>query len=153
MHTNPRIYAVIASAIFTTPILAQPARPIDFNRDVRPILSDACFHCHGPDKAKRKAGLGLDSEDAAKIDLGGYRAIVPGKPAESELVKRIVTSDKTKRMPPTSSPHKLTPAQIDLLTRWVTEGAKWQQHWAFLPPARSPLPTVKNKTWPRNAID
>ncbi len=144
------IFALIASA---STVQAQAKRSIDFNRDVRPILSDACFHCHGPDKAKRKAGLGFDSEDAAKIDLGGYRAIVPGKPADSELVKRITTADKTKLMPPASSPHKLTPAQIQTLTRWIAEGAKWEKHWAFLPPVRAPLPAVKNKVWPRNPID
>ncbi|MSU78968.1 MAG: DUF1553 domain-containing protein [Gemmataceae bacterium] len=147
------VLTIVASVLSTAPIHAQAVRSIDFNRDVRPILSDACFHCHGPDKAKRKASLGFDSEAAAMIDLGGYRAIVPGKPAESELVKRITTTDKTKRMPPTSSPHALTPKQIDTLTRWIAEGAKWQQHWAFLPPVRSPLPAVKNNNWPRNVID
>lgn len=153
MLTILRIFALLTAAMFITPIHAQTARPIDFNRDVRPILSDACFHCHGPDKAKRKAKLGFDTEEAALIDLGGYRAIVPGKPAESELVKRIVTNDQTKRMPPVSSPHKLTPTQVEILTRWVAEGAKWQRHWAFVAPVRSPLPAVKNKMWPKNAID
>src|SRR5437870_7400774 len=82
---------------------AQRPRPIQFNRDVRPILSDACFQCHGPDKAKRKAGLRFDSEDGARVDLGGYHAIVTGRPDESELIKRITSVDKAKRMPPASA--------------------------------------------------
>jgi hypothetical protein len=131
----------------TPPISAQTPRPIDFNRDVRPILSDACFQCHGPDKAKRKAKLGLDTED------GALRVIVPGKADESELVKRITSDDKSKRMPPSSSALSLTAKQIETLKRWIAEGAKWQKHWAFLPPERLPLPSVKNKTWPRNPID
>ncbi len=132
---------------------AQSTRPIDFNRDVRPILSDACFHCHGPDKAKRKAALHFDTEEGAMADLGGYRAVVPGKPNDSELFKRITTSDKTKRMPPPSSALTLSAAQIDTLRRWIAEGAKWQKHWAFIPPARPALPEVKDKAWARNPID
>jgi hypothetical protein len=132
---------------------AQSPRPIDFNRDVRPILSDACFHCHGPDKAKRKAGLSFDTQEAATIDLGGHRAIVAGKPSESALVKRITSPDKSKRMPPASAPVALTAKQIATLTQWIKEGAHWQKHWAFLPPVRAPLPMVKNKAWPINAID
>ena len=134
-------------ALPTPPAKAQPPRPIEFNRDVRPILSDACFHCHGPDKAKRKAKLGLDTED------GVMHVVVPGKAAESELVKRITSADTSKRMPPPSAPVKLTAKQIETLKRWIAEGAKWHAHWAFLPPERPPLPSVKNKAWPRNPID
>src|SRR2546421_550261 len=115
---------------------AQSPRPIQFNRDVRPILSDVCFQCHGPDKAKRKAGLRFDIEGGARVDLGGHFAIVPGKLDESELIKRITTSDKSKRMPPVSAAVSLTAKQIETLKRWIAEGAKWQKHWAFLPPER-----------------
>jgi hypothetical protein len=132
---------------------AQTERAIQFNRDVRPILSDACFQCHGPDKAKRKAGLRFDNEEGARVDLGGYSAIVPGKPDESELIKRIVAHDKLKRMPPASAAVSLSAKQIDTLKQWIKEGAKWQQHWAFIAPERPPLPCVKNKAWPRNPID
>ena len=148
MTATRRTLIVIGMLLLAAPpIQAQVSRPIDFNRDVRPILSDTCFHCHGPDKAKRKAKLGLDTEDAA------LHAIVPGKIDESELVKRITSTDKSKRMPPPSSALSLTAKQIDTLTRWIAEGAKWQKHWAFLPPVRPPVPSVKNTAWPRNPID
>jgi hypothetical protein len=132
---------------------AQAPRPIRFNRDVRPILSDACFQCHGPDKAKRKAGLRFDVEDGARVDLGGHFAIVPGKLNESELIERITASDKSKRMPPPSAAVSLTAQQIETLKRWIVEGAKWEKHWALLPPERAPLPSVKNKVWPKNPLD
>src|SRR5437763_14903175 len=84
---------------------AQGKGLVDFNRDIRPILSDACFHCHGPDKVKRKAVVHFDTEEGARVDLGGYFAIVPGKPAESEPLKRVLATDPAKRMPPPASGH------------------------------------------------
>src|ERR1043165_1002096 len=98
---------------------AQTPRAVNFNRDVRPILSDACFHCHGPDKAKRKAKIHFDTEEGARIDLGGYFAIVPGKPHESALIERITTTDRSKHMPPPSSALTLRADQIDTLKRWT----------------------------------
>ncbi|HYT91262.1 MAG TPA: DUF1549 domain-containing protein, partial [Gemmataceae bacterium] len=130
-----------------------PARPVEFNRDVRPILSDACFQCHGPDKANRKAGLRLDTETGAFADLGGYRAIAPGKPADSEVLRRVLASDDSKRMPPAATGRKLTAAEVDRLRRWIEQGAKWQKHWSLLPPRRPELPPVKDTHWPRNPID
>lgn len=136
------------------PASAQEKAAVDFNRDIRPILSDACFHCHGPDKVKRKAAVHFDTEEGARVDLGGYFAIVPGKPDQSELLKRIASADPAKRMPPPSSGHPaLQPAQIDLMRRWIAEGARWQTHWAFLPPQRAKLPPVNQKSWVRNPID
>jgi hypothetical protein len=126
---------------------------VEFNRDIRPILSDTCFQCHGPDKAKRKADLRLDTEAGAFADLGGYRALVPGQPDKSELYLRIITGDPKERMPFPGSGRKLPQRQIDLIRRWIEQGAKWQKHWAFLPPRRHPLPRVKNARWARNAID
>ncbi len=126
---------------------------VDFNRDIRPILSDKCFACHGPDAAAKRIKLRLDSEAAAKSDLGGHRAIVPGDTARSELVRRISATDEAERMPPSYAPHKLTAQEIETLTEWVKQGAQWQQHWAFIPPTRPPLPAVKNNAWVRNAID
>jgi Protein of unknown function (DUF1553)/Protein of unknown function (DUF1549)/Planctomycete cytochrome C/Concanavalin A-like lectin/glucanases superfamily len=123
------------------------ALPADFNRDVRPILADTCFQCHGPDKAKRKADLRLDTEE------GAAKVLTPGDPAKSELFRRITAHDDKERMPPAKSGRTLTSEQIDTLKRWIAEGAKWQKHWSFLPPVRSPLPTVKNAAWPRNGID
>ena len=140
------------SLVSCAPASAQ--EKVDFNRDIRPILSDACFHCHGPDKVKRKAAVHFDTEEGARVDLGGYYAIVPGQPDQSELIKRVVSSDTAKRMPPPSSGHAaLKPAQVDLLRRWIADGARWQKHWAFIPPERPRLPAVKNKAWVRNPID
>jgi Protein of unknown function (DUF1553)/Protein of unknown function (DUF1549)/Concanavalin A-like lectin/glucanases superfamily/Planctomycete cytochrome C len=132
----------------------QAQRSIDFNRDIRPILSGKCFVCHGPDAPNKKIKLRLDSEAAATADLGnGRRAIVPGNPGASEMVRRITASDESLRMPPTYSDYKLTQAEIDLLTEWIKQGAQWQKHWAFIPPRRTELPPVKNRSWPKNAID
>jgi hypothetical protein len=123
------------------------AAPVEFNRDVRPILSDTCYACHGPDKAKRKANLRLDIED------GAARVLKPGDPAGSELYRRLTAPDPAERMPPAKSGRTITPAQIATLKKWIEQGAKWQKHWSFLPPVRPPLPPLKNAAWPRNAID
>src|SRR4051812_7704914 len=98
---------------------------IEFNRDVRPIRSDTCFPCHGPDKAKRKAELRLDQEDDERADRGGYRAVVSGNLQLSELYQRVVSDDETERMPPADSGLKLTSAQVDTLKRWIEQGATW----------------------------
>lgn len=127
---------------------------IDFNRDIRPILSDKCLACHGPDAPNKRIKLRLDSEASALADLGrGRRAIVPGHPEQSELVRRITASDDGMRMPPVDSGRSLTGREIELLQAWIKQGAPWQQHWSFIPPRRSELPRVKNQDWPRNGID
>ena len=127
---------------------------VDFNRDIRPILSDHCFACHGPDDAKRKSGLRLDLSGSATQTLkSGAIAIVPGNPDRSELVKRVLTQDQDERMPPPKSGHQLTSTQIDLLQRWVKEGAEYQSHWAFVRPNRPAFPEVSHPAWPRNGID
>jgi mono/diheme cytochrome c family protein len=152
----PRLCAPLLCALLwvTTPATAAgPQAKVAFNRDVRPILSDACFHCHGPDRAKRKADLRLDTEEGAFGDRGGYRPLVPGKPDQSELYKRITAPEGEGHMPPKASGRKLTSAQIDIFKRWIEQGARWQKHWALIPPARSPLPSVKNPAWVRNGID
>lgn len=130
------------------------AGDITFNRDIRPILSENCFACHGPDSNKRKAGLRLDDADSAYAALkSGNKAIVPGSHAESELFRRITTGDTDDQMPPLSSKKTLTPAQKDLLTRWIDEGAIYEQHWAFVRPKRQEPPSVKNESWIRTPID
>jgi len=123
------------------PIPAQ----IEFNRDIRPILSDTCFQCHGPDKAKRKADLRLDLEASAKARLGEHYAIVPGQPARSELIRRVTTSDPDDHMPPASAGRQLTPSQVELLRRWIEQGAKWAAHWAFIPPKRPRVPSTAHR--------
>lgn len=120
---------------------------IEFNRDIRPILSDVCFHCHGPDKAKRKADLRLDNEK------GGQAVVTPGKPAESELYRRITSKDDSERMPPAKSGRQLGARQIELLRQWIEQGAKWEPHWAFMPPRRAAPPAVSKAAWLRNPID
>ncbi len=131
----------------------KPGGRIDFQHDIRPILSDVCFNCHGPDPEKRKAKLRLDTEAGAFADLGGYHAIVPGKPSASPLYKRIVSKDPEEKMPPPKSGRQLTVAQVKLLKQWIEQGAKWQSHWAFQTPERPPTPKVKKSSWPRNPID
>src|SRR5579872_3874995 len=131
---------------------AGAAEPISFNRDIRPILADKCYACHGPDKNQRKANLHFDTEDAARADLGGRKAIVPGKIDESELVRRITAQDQT-HMPPEKSGKKLSKEQIDLLTRWIEQGAKWEKHWSLIAPKRPAVPNVDDKEWSRQAID
>jgi mono/diheme cytochrome c family protein len=132
----------------------QPAvSSVEFNRDIRPILSDNCYQCHGPDKAQRKADLRLDTEAGASADLGGRRAVVAGDVNLSELYQRLVAEDESERMPPVKSGKKLTKAQIDLFHRWIEQGAKWQKHWAFLPPVAVSPPQVVNHARVRNPID
>jgi mono/diheme cytochrome c family protein len=136
---------------------AEPARAqVDFNRDIRPILSNHCHKCHGPDAQQRKGGadgLRLDVREAATADLGGYAAIVPGNLEKSELVRRITSTDADERMPPKESGKTLSPREIDLLRKWVEQGATYAQHWSYLKPVRPPLPSVKRSDWPRNEID
>src|SRR5437764_9300273 len=125
-----------------------PAPAIDFNRDIRPIFSENCFKCHGPDEKERKAKLHFDrKEDAFKAAKSGDFAIVPGDPAKSAMIARITSKDPDEVMPPVKTGKKLTPRQIDLLTSWIAQGAKWQEHWAYVKPERPPLPEVKDKKW------
>src|SRR5437762_3447680 len=117
---------------------------VDFTRDVRPILSDNCFQCHGPDEKARKGKLRLDMKEGAfQVNKDGKAIVVPGKSSESELIRRLSTTNQDDVMPPPESNRKLTAQQIELLTRWVDEGAKWVTHWAFVPPTKPALPPVK----------
>ncbi len=126
-------------------------QPVDFTREVLPILSQQCFTCHGPDEGSREAGLRLDQEDAAKAELdSGATAIVPGRPEISELVARITDPDPDVRMPPAQP---LDPWQIDVLRRWVAQGANFEDHWSFRPVVTVDPPAVKNSAWVRNPID
>jgi hypothetical protein len=138
----------------TAPPTAASSRRIDFSRDIRPILSDKCFACHGPDAPNNKSPLRFDTEAHAFADLGeGRRAIVRSHPEQSELVRRITTEDQALRMPPVYATHKLTKEEIERLTEWIAQGAQWQQHWAFKAPVRPELPAVQNRAWSRNGID
>lgn len=122
---------------------------VQYNRDIRPILSDNCFACHGPDANTRAADLRLDQREDALKNL----AIVPNHPDQSEILKRVVSTDPDTVMPPPESHKSLTEAQIDLLRQWIAEGAEYQGHWAFSAPTKPELPQVRNKDWIRNPID
>ncbi len=126
---------------------------VEFNRDIRPILSESCFNCHGPDEAKREADLRFDTQEGALAERDGRRAIVPGDAPASEMYRRITAENPEERMPPTDSGRVLDARQIELIRRWIDHGAKWQKHWAFIAPARLDLPRVTNESWVRNAID
>jgi hypothetical protein len=139
-----RLYPWLCLLALTAPLRAAP---VEFNRDVRPVLSEHCFACHGPDSAKRKAGLRLDVEESAR------KVLAAAKPEESELLLRLTHADGKKRMPPAATGKQLTAAQIDVLRRWVREGAAYQNHWSFVPLRRPDLPPVRDGGWPRNPID
>ncbi|MFO1094891.1 MAG: DUF1549 domain-containing protein, partial [Planctomycetaceae bacterium] len=132
---------------------------VNFNRDIRPILSNNCFKCHGPDKDERKGGsdgLRLDraeGADGAFADLGGHAAIVAGDSEHSELVVRITSTDPDVRMPPAGSGKQLTPHEIELLTTWVRQGAQFAKHWSYEPPLRAAPPAVQRADWPRSDLD
>jgi hypothetical protein len=121
---------------------------VEFNRDVRPILSNHCYVCHGPDSNLRKAKLRLDVEKEAVP-----RVLVPGKPGESEFYKRLVADDPAERMPPAKANKPLSAQQIAVLKRWIEQGAKYEKHWSLLPPRPGALPAVKDRSWPANPID
>ena len=125
-----------------------------YNRDVRPILANHCFKCHGPDDVARQAGVRLDQREAAlAAGDSGAVPIVPGKPDDSELVRRILATDADSQMPPPTANKPLTDAQRQVLKDWIAAGAPYESHWAFVPPVQTPLPAVRKGNWPRNAID
>ncbi|MHC4879858.1 MAG: DUF1553 domain-containing protein [Planctomycetota bacterium] len=126
---------------------------VDFDRDIRPILSDACFACHGPDETQREADLRLDTRAGLFREADGVHVVVPQKPTESELLRRVLSSDPDEQMPPADSGLKLKPGQIQLLREWIASGAKWQQHWSFVAPQRPHQPKVSNPDWAQNPID
>jgi len=149
MSLVPRVgwyLGILCSAVAVT---AQAQEKLEYNRDVRPILAENCFSCHGPDSASRKGDLRIDRfDDAVKA-----KALKPGKPEESEAWKRILSTDPDEQMPPPKSHKKMTAAQKATIKQWITEGAEYQRHWSLIAPVRPKLPTVKNQAWCRNPID
>ena len=154
---------VLAFASLLLPLLGHQVgageasgRPVDFNREIRPILSNRCYACHGPDAGKRKGvarPLRLDTEGGAFEDLGGYSAIVRGQPDESELIQRVRSDDPNEVMPPPKHGQKLPTAEVERLVRWIGQGAPYARHWSYARPTRPPLPEVNASSWPRNAVD
>lgn len=143
--------AAVVTATFLAPLsgYAQTGLRVSFDRDVRPILSDKCYHCHGPDGGTREADLRLDTREGL-LD----HVVVPKKPDESELIARVFSDDEAMRMPPVGSNRTLSPEQKEVLRRWIEEGAEFAQHWAFVElPAEVPVPGVSDDSWPRGEID
>ncbi|MEN9678390.1 MAG: hypothetical protein RIS76_4286 [Verrucomicrobiota bacterium] len=145
--------SALTMVILLTGAIAAEER-VNFNFEVRPLLSDRCFFCHGPDEKARKAKLRLDQrEDVFAPRKDGHRVVVPGDAQGSELVKRLFSTDPEEQMPPPEAHLDLTPAEKDLLRRWVEQGAPWGNHWAFNPVASPTLPAVTNAAWVRNPVD
>lgn len=141
-------------ALLLSPSLSAAAQEVEFNRDVRPLLSSKCFQCHGPDDKARKAKLRLDLRDAAlKPGKSGHTPIIPGKADQSEILRRVTTSDEDDVMPPAKSGPPLTQAQVSILKRWIDGGAPYALHWAYVKPTRPPVPDVAGSTRPANDID
>lgn len=130
------------------------AATVEFNKDVRPILSDKCYICHGPDAKNKHIPFRLDHEEDAKAKLpDGKHAIVESHPEQSEMIRRISAEKPAQRMPPAYTGVRLSPKEIETITTWIAQGAKWQKHWSFLPPKHYPAPPVKNAAWVQNPID
>lgn len=133
--------------------LAASGAPVEFNRDIRPILAETCFHCHGPDPGSRKASLRLDTEAGFFKERDGEFPVVRGNPEKSTLYQRLITTDEDEVMPPRKEHKDLKPAQVALIKAWIEQGAPWQPHWSFMAPVRPALPEVKNQAWVRNPVD
>src|SRR4051812_43846090 len=163
------ILAMCAGPRFAQAAEKNAARPLDFNRDVRPILSENCFQCHGFDEKARQAELRLDQADSAYADHDGTKPVVPGHPEKSELWRRITTDDESEMMPPPDSHRVLKSKQKETLKRWIEQGAPYAKHWSFFPPVKAKIPEVhvvaslrdansslgetRLRKWPRNEID
>ncbi len=153
-HLMRRIFLLYLLALIAGSRFAlADEKPLSFNRDIRPILSENCFQCHGFDEKSRQAELRLDTPDSALIKHDDVTPIIPGHPEQSELWRRITTDDESERMPPADSHRALKPEQIAKLKLWIEQGAKYEKHWSFIRPKKAPLPEVSNNNWPHNAID
>ena len=131
-----------------------PTRRIDYSEEISPLFSQYCLECHGPDKAAREGKFRLDLEKSAKGEASsGNRPIIPGNPQESELIKRIQSNDSRHRMPPEDAVLQLSPAQIELISQWISEGADYQGHWAYQPIQRPLPPQISDKQWPQQPLD
>ena len=127
---------------------------VDFGRDIRPMLAEKCFSCHGLDEENRETDLRMDTKDGLYVELdSGEFAVVPGDSLNSAIYARLVTDDEDERMPPIDAKKDVSADEIDLIKRWIDQGAPWQQHWSLVAPVRPPLPKVSDASWPRNDID
>ncbi|MFG0261696.1 MAG: c-type cytochrome domain-containing protein, partial [Novipirellula sp. JB048] len=134
----------------STVVASAAGAAIDFNRDIRPLLSSRCVACHGPDEEQRAAGLRLDTEAGSRADLGGYVAIQPGDPEQSEILARLASDDEEMRMPPQGKGDPFSAEEIELVRRWIEQGAHYANHWSYEKPTRPALPQVEQVEWIRN---
>ncbi|NQV23118.1 MAG: DUF1553 domain-containing protein [Rhodopirellula sp.] len=146
------VVAILFGFFVTSSQAAEPAA-VDFNRDIRPILSDNCFECHGPDAEQRQAELRLDTKEGLFRKTDEHSSVVPGDLAKSELFRRMTSTDPDERMPPADSGRKLSQEQIGIVKKWIESGAEWQQHWSFIAPTRPTSPAVSSPEWVKNPID
>src|SRR5260221_2375821 len=152
LRLTPACFLLFSTLIALRAVAAEP--PINFSRDIHPILSENCFACHGPDEKARKAKLRLDTQEGAFKKHDDISAIVPAHPEQSEVVRRILTTDPDDHMPPPDSGKKLTPRQIELLKQWIEQGADYTRHWSFQPIKAPPVPQISDlKSQIRNPID
>lgn len=156
LRGDASLLAACTAALIGLPFVwaaAPGGKKIDFDRDVRPILSDRCFTCHGPDEKKRMVDLRLDTKEGLFANRGGTAVVIPGDAKNSRLYQRISHEKRPLQMPPPVAGEPLTDKQIETIRRWINEGAEWEMHWAYVAPKRPELPEVQNKSWPRNPID
>lgn len=147
LHCRSAYYLAVLCLI--SPLLAE----VDFDRDIRPLLSDTCFQCHGPDAAHREADLRLDTKEGLFGDLDGFKVVAHGDAEASELFFRIAHEDPEERMPPPDAKRQLKPQEIELIEQWIADGAEWEQHWSLVLPKRPAVPEISNSEWPSNPID
>ena len=149
------VLAFVGCRAFAAEPVAQAPLPdkIEFNRDIRPILTENCYSCHGPDASQRKAELRLDTKDGLFNALKDIHPVIPQHPETSEIYRRITNDNADERMPEPKSGRRLAPRQIALIKKWIEQGAPWQGHWAFTAPIRPALPSMADEKWPRNSID
>lgn len=144
---------ILACLLIRTSPVRSAETPVDFNRDIQPILTKNCFACHGQDDGHRAAKLRLDRRETAILPRKHGAAIVSGMPEQSLLLQRVVAEDENERMPPVQNGKALKPAEVATLRRWIAQGAPYAEHWAFVKPKRPPLPAVKERDWPRRSVD
>lgn len=155
--TRPRncclIFTLVCCLTFNHGLHADELAAVNFSREIRSLLSDTCFQCHGPDEQQRVSDFRLDTKEGAFTQIVDAPAIVAGDSSKSELIQRITSNDPDYQMPPPDADRRLSDRQIQLLARWIDEGAVWEEHWSFVPPTRPEPPPTKHTQWRQNAID
>ncbi len=152
VSVSNRLFRVLAMVLLSS-IPSLGSDTVDFGREIRPLLAEKCFSCHGLDAENRETEMRLDTKDGIYAEIDSGVAVVPGDAANSALYARLVSEDEDERMPPVDAEKQMSPEEIELIKRWIDQGAKWQQHWSLITPTRPSIPSVENSQWPRNEID